>query len=117
MNTNTSNNTVIIQHNEDTNEKQQGTDICEQFESIIESLHLFRSQINGLQQQIRVLEKNVKKQMKTLKKESTKSKNKGNRKPSGFAKPSKKSYSFFTVATGIGIIIAIVVVVWYLSRG
>lgn len=89
MNTNTSNDTVIIQHNEDTNEKQQGTDICEQFESIIDSLHLFRSQINGLQQQIRVLEKNVKKQMKTLKKESTKSKNKGNRKPSGFAKPSK----------------------------
>jgi chromatin remodeling complex protein RSC6 len=84
-----SNDSVIIENNEETNEKQPGTDICEQFESIIDSLHLFRSQINGLQQQIRVLEKNIKKQMKTLKKESTKSKNKGNRKPSGFAKPSK----------------------------
>ena len=36
-----------------------------------------------------MLEKNVKKQMKGLKKEVVKNKNKGNRKPSGFAKPSK----------------------------
>ena len=76
-------NTVIKNNNEETN------NICEQFEGIIDSLGLFKNQINGLQQQIRVLEKNIKKQMKTLKKESTKSKNKGNRKPSGFAKPSK----------------------------
>jgi upstream activation factor subunit UAF30 len=35
------------------------------------------------------LEKSVKKQMKGLKKEATKTKAKGNRAPSGFAKPSK----------------------------
>ena len=64
-------------------------DISEHFNKIIDSLQLFKSQINGLQQQIKVLEKNIKKQMKTLKKESTKCKNKGKRKPSGFAKPSK----------------------------
>ena len=63
--------------------------ICKQFEGIIDSLGLFKCQINGLQQQLRVLEKTVKKQMKTLKKDVTKNKNKGNRKPSGFAKPSK----------------------------
>jgi DNA topoisomerase-1 len=74
-------NTVL--DNEETN------NICEQFEGIIDTLGLFKGQINGLQQQLRVLEKTVKKQMKTLKKDVTKNKNKGNRKPSGFAKPSK----------------------------
>ena len=74
-------NTVL--DNEETN------NIYEQFEGIIGNLTIFKGQINSLQQQIKGLEKNIKKQMKTLKKESVKSKNKGNRKPSGFAKPSK----------------------------
>jgi chromatin remodeling complex protein RSC6 len=74
-------NTVL--DNEETN------NICEQFEGIANSIGLFKSQFNSLQQQLRVLEKTVKKQMKTLKKVATKNKNKGNRQPSGFAKPSK----------------------------
>jgi chromatin remodeling complex protein RSC6 len=61
--------------------------ICEQFEGVINSLTHFKGEITNLQQQIRVIEKNVKKQMAILKKAATK--NKGNRKPSGFAKPSK----------------------------
>ena len=74
----------------ETTDKQLGVEIiCEQFEGVIDSLSIFKVQITSLQQQIKVLEKNVKKQMKTLKKETTKNKNKGNRKPSGFAKPSK----------------------------
>ena len=74
----------------ETTDKQLGIEIiCEQFEGVIDSLSIFKVQITTLQQQIKVLEKNVKKQMKTLKKETTKNKNKGNRKPSGFAKPSK----------------------------
>jgi chromatin remodeling complex protein RSC6 len=76
-------NTVMSNDNEETN------NICEQFEGIIDSLSLFKSQINSIQQQLRVLEKTVKKQIKGLKKNATKNKNKGNRKPSGFAKPSK----------------------------
>jgi len=76
-------NNTIIQNNEETNT------ICEQFEEIINNLTLFKGRINNIQQQIRLLEKNIKKQMKSLKKETNKSKNKGNRKPSGFAKPSK----------------------------
>ena len=64
-------------------------DLFEQFNNIIDSLSLFKSQINNVQQQIRSLEKSVKKQMKGLNKEVSKNKNKGNRKPSGFAKPTK----------------------------
>lgn len=64
-------------------------DLFEQFENIIDNLSSFKTQVNNIQQQVRQLEKNIKKQMKGLKKEVTKSKNKGNRNPSGFAKPSK----------------------------
>ena len=71
------------------NDNKEVNNICEQFEGIIDNLTLFKVQINNLQKQIKLLEKNIKKQMKTLKKESSKGKNKGNRKPSGFAKPSK----------------------------
>jgi len=74
---------TVIKNNEETN------NICEQFEGIIDSLGLFKGQINSLQQQLRLIEKNIKKQLKTLNKNATKNKNKGNRKPSGFAKPSK----------------------------
>ena len=72
--------------------EQEGVEIiCEQLEGIIDNLTHFKGEITNLQQQIRAIEKNVKKQMNGLKKEITKNKNKnkGNRKPSGFAKPSK----------------------------
>ena len=51
----------------------------------------FRKQMNVLQAQIKMLEKNVKKDYKHLAKEvvKSKSKNKGNKKPSGFARPAK----------------------------
>jgi chromatin remodeling complex protein RSC6 len=77
---------------EEINDKQQGIEnICEQFEGIINSLSNFKTQMNALQQNLKALEKSVKKQMTGLQKEITKgkNKNKGNRKPSGFAKPSK----------------------------
>lgn len=45
----------------------------------------------ALQQQFRHLEKATQKQMAILKKNVNKNKNKGNRKPSGFAKPTKIS--------------------------
>jgi chromatin remodeling complex protein RSC6 len=64
--------------------------LFEQFNTIIDSLSVFKSQINNIQQQMRILEKTVKKQIKGLKKEVSKNnKSKGNRKPSGFAKPTK----------------------------
>jgi len=59
----------------------------------INELSVVKIQINALRQTLKQLEnqleKNVKKRMKGLKKEVTKNKIKGNRKPSGFAKPSK----------------------------
>lgn len=60
-----------------------------QFEQLINQLTLMKTQLTGIQQNVKLLEKSVRKQMKGLKKEVTKTKNKGNRSPSGFAKPSK----------------------------
>ena len=60
-----------------------------QFEQLVNQLGLMKNQITSMQQSIKHLEKSVKKQMKGLKKEAIKTKAKGNRAPSGFAKPSK----------------------------
>ena len=62
-----------------------------QFDGVLTSLTTFRSQITALQQQLRGLEKTVRKEMKGLRKEAAKNKHKGNRKPSGFAKPTRIS--------------------------
>jgi chromatin remodeling complex protein RSC6 len=64
-------------------------EILVQFDQLVTQLNQMKTQISGIQQNIKQLEKSVKKQSKGLKKEVTKSKNKGNRQPSGFAKPSK----------------------------
>ena len=74
---------------ESANKTNDSEDILGDFENIINGLSNIRIQINALQQQLRNTEKNVKKKMKCLKREATKNKNKGNRKPSGFAKPTK----------------------------
>jgi DNA topoisomerase-1 len=74
---------------EEENNNPEIENIFEQFESLIDNLSHFRIQVNTIQQQVRQLEKGVKKQIKNLKKETIKTKNKGNRKPSGFANPTK----------------------------
>jgi hypothetical protein len=58
-----------------------------QFNDILNTLSAFRTQITALQHQLRSLDNAVSKEFKTLKNETSKKKNKGNRKPSGFAKP------------------------------
>lgn len=91
-NENSISNTNVILSEENNDDNNQNTDkILNQFDSIIDSLSIFRNQINLLQQQLRNLEKSVKKEVKSLKKAAVKSKNKGNRKPSGFANPTKVS--------------------------
>lgn len=65
--------------------------VTEQFSGILNTLSSFRSSITMLQTQVRALEKNVNKQMRQFERESKKNKNKGNRKPSGFAVPTKIS--------------------------
>ena len=61
----------------------------ESFENILTSLSNFKIQVNTIHQQLKILEKNVKREFKNLKREVDKNKNKGNKKPSGFAKPTK----------------------------
>jgi len=68
---------------------EEQSNITEQFEGLIFSLNAIKNQINVLQHQIKGVEKNIKKEYKTMKKEVEKSKNRGNKNPSGFAKPSK----------------------------
>ena len=65
--------------------------IKEQFGAVLNTLSSFKSQISMLSAQVKSLEKTVKKQMKQLEREAQKNKNKGNRKASGFAVPSKIS--------------------------
>ncbi len=66
-------------------------DVSKMFNDVLSSLTGFRSQITGIQMGIKTLEKIVKKEMRILRKETTKNKQKGSRKPSGFAKPTKIS--------------------------
>lgn len=62
-----------------------------QFEQIFNTINNFKQQINTLNTGVKTLERVVRKEIKTLKKDLDKNKNKGNRKPSGFAKPTKVS--------------------------
>jgi chromatin remodeling complex protein RSC6 len=68
---------------------EEQLELFTQFESLVSQLGLMKNQITSIQQNIKQLEKSVKKQIKGLKKKVVKSKAKGNRAPSGFAKPSK----------------------------
>lgn len=67
-----------------------------QFESLFESLSTMKKQIGLIQSQITQLERSVNKDIKSLRKVADKSKSKGNRKPSGFAKSSKISDTLCT---------------------
>lgn len=67
-----------------------------QFETLLATLSSLKNQISLIQTQIKQLERSVNKDMKTLQKVANKSKSKGNRKPSGFAKSSKISDTLCT---------------------
>jgi chromatin remodeling complex protein RSC6 len=70
--------------------KQQIDDeLFNQFDQLFKELSFMKAHVSMIQQTVKQLEKNVKKQMNVLNKQVTKSKNKGNRLPSGFAKPTK----------------------------
>lgn len=72
-------------------EEPEMDQVTEQFNGLLNTLTTFRSQITAVQQQLRGLEKTVKRQLKSAQKTIEKNKRKGNRKPSGFAKPAKIS--------------------------
>ena len=62
-----------------------------QFADLLSNLSSFKSQLTMLSNQVKSIEKSVRKEMKKLHKEAQKNKNKGNRKASGFAVPTKIS--------------------------
>ena len=72
----------------DTNDMQE---LFDEFEMIVVQLNNMKSHITNLQQNIKNLEKNIKRKMKSMKREVTKTKNKGNKNPTGFAHPSTVS--------------------------
>jgi len=74
-----------------TPQEEEPNQIGDQFNGLLTSLSTFRSQITAIQQQLRVLERQVIKELKAGKKLAEKHKHRGNRKPSGFAKPTKIS--------------------------
>ena len=80
----------MSEKNEENNIEEED-DVSKMFSDVLSTLTGFRSQITGIQMGIKTLEKVVKKEMKSLRKETTKYKQKGSRKPSGFAKPTKIS--------------------------
>jgi len=86
-----SNSTNIVVTANTPGESKSTDEVSEQFSGVLGTLSSFRSQITMLQNQVRALEKTVGKQMRTFAREAKKNKNKGNRKPSGFAVPSKIS--------------------------
>lgn len=63
------------------------------FEDIVSSIMGLKSEVSGLYSKLKLLERAVNKEVKTLNKSVSRSKSKGNRKPSGFAKSSKISDS------------------------
>ncbi len=70
-------------------EEQIDDDVFNQFDQLLKQLNLMKVHVSTIQQNVKQIEKNLKKRMNGLKKQVTKSKNKGNRLPSGFAKPTK----------------------------
>lgn len=72
-----------------TNVTQTSCDLFEQFGDILSGLNLVKTQVSTLQLQIKNAEKAMRKHVKVLEKDAAKSKNRGNRQPSGFARPIK----------------------------
>lgn len=72
-------------------EKTFHEELKETFGGLLGNISSLKSQLTAFSQQLKALEKKIHKKMKQLEKENQKSKNKGNRNPSGFANPTKIS--------------------------
>ena len=87
----------------DTNTVEETSIVKKDFESLLNNLSSLKSQITMIQNQVRGIEKQVKKELKSLERKINKNKNKGSRKPSGFAVPttiSKELCDFMNVDNG-----------------
>jgi len=75
-----------------------------EFTELLNNLSSLKSQITSLQNSVRSIEKNVRKELNSLNRKINKNKNKGSRKPSGFAVPtkiSKELCNFMNVSKGV----------------
>ena len=79
---------IMSTNQNNTNQNNSLDELVDQFDTLYNSLSLFKMQISTLQQQVRIIEKNVKKELKQVK---TKQITTNKRAPSGFAKPTKVS--------------------------
>ncbi len=77
--------------NNDDSQIEISTVFDSQFTAILNTLSQLKTQITSTSLQLKNLEKQVKKEIKTKNKEIQKSKNRGNRKPSGFAEATQIS--------------------------
>jgi len=83
--------TVIVKKSKKDSTKVTETVVHDRFSDVLCTLSSFRVQITMLQNQIRGIERTIKKERKSLQREAKKNRNKGNRKPSGFAVPTNIS--------------------------
>jgi chromatin remodeling complex protein RSC6 len=68
----------------------------EHFKEVASTIMILKVELSGLYAKLKLLERAVNKEVKTLNKAASRNKNKGNRKPSGFAKSSKISEGLCT---------------------
>jgi len=66
-------------------------DVKNEFSDLLKTIATLKIQLSALGNKVKGLEKSVNKKIKVLEKEAAKNRNKGNRKPSGFATPTKIS--------------------------
>lgn len=79
------------QSKECSSENNEVDNVKSEFSDLLKTISLFKNQLSALGNKVKGLEKNVNKKIKVLEKEAAKNRNKGNRKPSGFATPTKIS--------------------------
>ena len=99
--------------NENKNEIVSTVEECESynkikgnFDNLLFTLSELKTQITTIQNNVRGIEKNVKKELRALERKLNKNKNKGSRKPSGFAVPSsisKELCTFMNLNEGVKI--------------
>ena len=65
--------------------------IKKEFDTLLNNLSAFKSQITAVQNRVKGIEKQVRKEIRSLERKINKNKNKGSRKPSGFAVPTQIS--------------------------
>tara|TARA_B100000674_G_C37522315_1_gene769969 strand:- start:175 stop:645 length:471 start_codon:yes stop_codon:yes gene_type:complete len=87
-----------------TNDSQSLIILRKEFDTLLNNLSAFKSQITAVQNRVKGIEKQVNKEIRSLERKINKNKNKGSRKPSGFAVPTEISTElckFMKVSHGV----------------